>query len=171
MSKGSEKDKDKEGLGTTLVLGAAIAAGGLGVYLATRKPETPVVRVGDTVTVYSLTFKYRGVETDLYLCWGLKKRPVDYWSVDFNNGEALVGGLWVWGGPIHALESPDWEAYKLNPQKELRTKPALFIDPVIVEPAKYQTYVWMTKDEPFVDRDNEFLRITIGPWIDVRASQ
>ena len=165
LSKGSEKAKEgegKEGLGTTLVLGAALLAGGLGVYMAIRKP--PAIYPGDKITVSYLTLKYRGVEADLFLCWGLKNG-----DGDFNNGDNLVGGLWTWGGPIHVDEAPDWKEYRLNPQEELEKKPILFLDPDIVEPRSYQTYVWMTKDEPFMDRDKEFLEIYVGPWIKVKS--
>ena len=165
MSKGSEKSKSeegKEGLGTTLVLGAAIAAGGLGVYLATRKP--PAIYLGDRLSISYCSFTYKGIEAELFLCWGLRKTR---WG-DFNNGENLAGGLWTWGGPIHVLESLDWKTYKINPQKELKTKPILYLNPDTIEPVKYGTYVWITANEPHVDRDTEFLIIDYGPEIDIK---
>lgn len=139
----------------SIVLAAGVGMAAVGLYLGLKKPPTVDVYPGDKVTVGSASFKYLGVEADLFLCWGLRKG-----TGDFNNGENLLGGLWVWGGPIHVLEALDWKTYNISPQK-LETKPIFYLDPDIVAPGDYQTYAWITKDEPFVDRDKEFLTIIL----------
>ena len=159
--------------GDAIPLLGAVALAGAGIYLATRKPPLPpIILPGDTITISSCSFGYQGQEADIFLCWGLRKG-----SGDFNNGEALLGGLWAWGGPIHVLGTLKAEPYNIKPDEELETKPRLYLDPAVVVPGNYQTYVWITKDKPFKDRDKEFLSIMLTGqkpfswegWIRVKA--
>ena len=48
-----------------------------------------VVEPGKRVRVSEVQFTYSGPPKTLWVCWGLKKKG---WSVNFNNGDGLVGG-------------------------------------------------------------------------------
>jgi|GEM_PF-2424449 len=145
-----------------VVLASAVGLAGLGLYLALRKPAG--IYRGDSVTLSTVTFEYRGPATDLYVCWGLKAG-----YGDFNDGDNLVGKLWAWGGPIRALESSAWKRYVVA-CNTLETQPILYLEPSIIPPAKYDTYVWLTRAEPTTSESSILLIDTDAGAVDVKEA-
>lgn len=124
-----------------ILLGASAVVAG--TYLALKKP--PAIRLGDTVTLSSVQFLYKGTRASLFINWGLKAG-----TGDFNNGQNLQGGVWASGGPLDVMSSADFVKYTFR-LKDMKQRPNLRLDPAFFRQTTYDTYIWLTLNKPSVD--------------------
>jgi len=143
-----------------LVVGGSTALIGLGLYLSLKKPAA--IYLGDTFSFAKVEFFYRGPETTLWICWGLR----DGWG-DFNNGGNLVAGLWVSGGPMMVEDVGEFKKYSFVPADDFDKQPAFFFDPNFIEPKNYEPYIWLSTEEG--PNEDYFLLLIRGPQIDIKG--
>lgn len=135
-----------------VVIGAGVALVGTALYLAYRKPGG--VYVGETLTIDTMNFNYRGPAIDtLYVCWGLK-------GDDF-----VLNNKWGWGGPFGVDRSIEYVNYAFVPEDDFDNQADLLLSEDFVEPdEKYTTRVWITRD--YTSTTDYILEVD-GPKIEV----
>lgn len=142
-----------------VILGGGVVLVGTGLYLMLRKPAGAYL--GDTLTFSKVDFWYQGPAANLWICWGLRDGRGDY-----NDGENLVAGLWVSGGPMVVEETAARKRYLFIPEEDFDKQPEFYMDPDYIEPRNYESYVWIANEE--TANEDAILRLIRGARIDLK---
>ena len=151
--------------------GALVAAGAVAVgaaVLLIKRTGKAEVKVGDSICMDKLTVKYDIKDTlgTVYVNWGLRIP-----DAQFEEGEGLVGGKYVSGGPF-AMPGTTALVTKDYSPLEFAQKPVLKLDASWVEAGEYETWVWLTAEEPTTS-EFRIVRgaLKVGPKIIIKGGE
>lgn len=127
----------KSGSGTALGV-LALGAGVVGAVVLMKKKSGAAsgLKLGDAVTLSTISFSHKGKAGTLYVGWGLSNGP-------FADGAGLIGGVFAIAGPIPVTDSAVYKDYTIDPST-LLIKPIIVLAEPLFTIGTFDTYAWLT---------------------------